>query len=653
MTHMKAQSSRVVLIGVDGAIPEHLEKFAAEGEMPHVSKLMARGAYGSALPCPPCDTPTNWTTIATGANTGTHGITSFFIHLPGEPLDKFEKGRGMSSFDTRLCRAEYIWDAAEKSGIRSILVNYPTAWPPTVKRGSVVGGYGPTGLPEWQVASQTTYRSYPPSGIKERGGVTFLPSRFELVSLTRVADWKGKPASFSTPLKTAITVRMDTLESWVGERMRVERLEPSAARTVNYQAIIVDSEGKGYNELVLHRSGDASKRLTRLRVGEWSHWIYDKFGTVEGAFRLKLVELTPDGRGLILYRSPVATVDGWASPSDLCPDIAKRLGPFITGFELEDFERAAMQADLIADIALYLSRRHADWGLMMAQLHLPDWVNHGCCRGIDPANPDYSEGEASACWEAFRKSYRIIDQMVGRITEDCCDERTTLLLVSDHGSIPNYKFFWAGKVLMDAGLLVFKQDERGRYTPDWPKTKAYPGKSKMYVWVNLRGRDPDGSVEPGEEYEKVRDETIQALQDVIDPSTGVHPVQVALRKEDAAMLGQWGDSRVGDVVYFTTPGYGTLFAEIDKYLKPESGMPLATNFAPSDYLGGHDSYLPTSKLGPCSNQAVFLAYGHGIKQGVKLEKPVFLTDIAPTIAQLLRIKPPAQSEGRILREILT
>lgn len=71
---MKAK--RLMILGFDGAMPEHLEKFVAEGVMPNVAELMNSGAYARALPCPPVDTPTNWTTMVTGAWPGPPGLTS-------------------------------------------------------------------------------------------------------------------------------------------------------------------------------------------------------------------------------------------------------------------------------------------------------------------------------------------------------------------------------------------------------------------------------------------------------------------------------------------------------------------------------------------------------------------------------------------------
>jgi predicted AlkP superfamily phosphohydrolase/phosphomutase len=66
-------SKKILVIGIDQSIPYLIKKFMNEGVTPNISKLYQNGVYTEGLSCPPCDTPTNWTTIATGAPTGVHG----------------------------------------------------------------------------------------------------------------------------------------------------------------------------------------------------------------------------------------------------------------------------------------------------------------------------------------------------------------------------------------------------------------------------------------------------------------------------------------------------------------------------------------------------------------------------------------------------
>ena len=83
---MANNRKKLLFIGVDQAIPYLTDKFLKDGDLPNINRLIENGVKGEALSCPPCDTPTNWTTISTGATTATHGCTSFYMHIPGEPF---------------------------------------------------------------------------------------------------------------------------------------------------------------------------------------------------------------------------------------------------------------------------------------------------------------------------------------------------------------------------------------------------------------------------------------------------------------------------------------------------------------------------------------------------------------------------------------
>lgn len=63
----RREIEKVVVIGIDGAIPELVKKFAAEGVLHNISELMKNGVFSELLSAVYTDTPTNWTTIATGA----------------------------------------------------------------------------------------------------------------------------------------------------------------------------------------------------------------------------------------------------------------------------------------------------------------------------------------------------------------------------------------------------------------------------------------------------------------------------------------------------------------------------------------------------------------------------------------------------------
>ena len=140
---------KVLLIGVDQSIPYLLNKFVDEGTLPNIKNLIDTGTYAEGLSCVPCDTPTNWTTIATGATTPVHGATSFYTHIPGEELDYGASIRSRSQL-TEFTNAEYIWETADKKKLSSFVLNYPAGWPAKLEHG-VMSAF------TWPIPRNTSY----------------------------------------------------------------------------------------------------------------------------------------------------------------------------------------------------------------------------------------------------------------------------------------------------------------------------------------------------------------------------------------------------------------------------------------------------------------------------------------------------------------
>ncbi len=137
--------------------------------------------------------------------------------------------------------------------------------------------------------------------------------------------------------------------------------------------------------------------------------------------------------------------------------------------------------------------------------------------------------------------YRTIDTAIGRILE-AVDEPAFIVLVSDHGEKPATRMVPLPAVLEAAGLLARRDDG----AIDYGRSEAAPH-GACYVSLNLQGREPEGVVAP-RRRPAVRERVIAALQGYRDPETGLCPFSLVLRKEDARILGLYGDG-VGDVVY--------------------------------------------------------------------------------------------------------
>ena len=144
-----------------------------------------------------------------------------------------------------------------------------------------------------------------------------------------------------------------------------------------------------------------------------------------------------------------------------------------------------------------------------------------------------------------------------------------------------------------------------------------------HIYINLKGRNATGIVEPEDKYDVER-QIIDALYNYRDPKTGRRIITLALRQQDAVLLGLEGPG-VGDIVYWLEEGFHRV----------------------------HGDSLTTQKgLVDTSVAAIFVAAGPGIKQGVTTTRHLKQVDVAPTMATLLGIRMPAQCEGAPMYQII-
>ena len=129
-------------------------------------------------------------------------------------------------------------------------------------------------------------------------------------------------------------------------------------------------------------------------------------------------------------------------------------------------------------------------------------------------------------WDAHLKLYESQDCMIARIVE-AAGKDTLVILVSDCGTTPDGPTFDPYRTLVPAGLAVMSDQKvdlgRGlsaRFLkaapniPDRQRSKAFPQR-EIYVYVNLKGRDPEGIVEPAD-YDGVQQQIIDAVLAYVD-----------------------------------------------------------------------------------------------------------------------------------------
>lgn len=605
---------KVMIIGVDAACPELVQRFISEGKLCNIANLAKRGAFATNCLVPfPTLTPPNWTSIVTGAWPGTHGITDFTVHHPGDSLETLYSG-----FNSRECCAEYLWDAAERLGKRSILVKYPGSWPPTLKKGIQIDGcHTHECIHELEVEHLFSTDNYPMS---------------TQTNIQPASGWKNLPETNSVPLETSISFAAIEKRTIMG---RVLKDEYSTKKST-YHILILDTRGEGYDKIIMSKSKNVDEQVTQLSVGRWSRWIFEKFFKngkfVKGVFRAKLIELSKDAQHFRLYTTQIMPVKGFTFPDVIGPEIVEKVGPFmtnpgwygITRSWIDDttfLELIEQQNNMLADVGNFLMEKYP-WDFYFTQTHTIDCAAHVYLNQADPLT---SEGNQEYYLRLLGEVYESVDRMIGKLLKRKNDN-TLVVVVSDHGttaSASNTRLS-VKKILKEAGLLDYKRDEKsGQESINWSKTRAIPQRS-VYIYVNLRGRDPEGIVNRGSEYEEVREKIIEVLYDYRDPTTGKNPFVLVLRREDAQILRLQGD-KIGDIVYALKPGFEHI----------------------------HGKQLPTAEYGIGSMKGLLIITGPEIKTSYTLKNPVSLVDIAPTLTYLIDMPSLRNSEGRIIHEILT
>ncbi|MFQ5834417.1 MAG: alkaline phosphatase family protein [bacterium] len=639
-----ARVKKCILLGLDSANLNLVERFVKEGYLPNMKFLMEEGAVSETFPSIPTGTAMNWTCIATGANVGTHGIVEMTLHLPGTPL--FEK---FQSFTTEKCQAEYIWNAAERQGKKVILLRYTASWPPTIKKGLQVEGVG---NPDWNPFQIAPRLGFSTEKMRERNMEAYGAGPKEIscaykVEFKEAQRWGNRPSSNSPPLETILKIR------------------PPGGEEKAFYALVIDSKGEGYDRLFLSEEKDIEKALCSITEGEWSNFLKAEFttskGKEEGNFRMKLIELSKDAKRFRLYFSQIFPSTGWTYPDSLARELTEHIGrpyqllcdiysPILGGWidsktYLEELEN---QMSWLAEAGEYLMK-NKDWDMLFAQWHGIDYTDHCYLGGMDPESSAYKEQRATECEEVIRRVYQMADVYLGRLMK-AAGEEALILVVSDHGHMAPRKVFHCNNFLAREGLIAYKETEDGNLKVDWSKTKVF-SPFGSYIYVNLAGREKGGVVDP-KHYEKIREKVIDLFRNLKDPETRENVVNMILKKEEAAFFGQHGD-RVGDIVYTLNPKYNDETAWIlTKGLPVIEDPPYESEEGIYPFAGVHHTYLPSSRQNLGTMKAILFIKGPGVKKGYRRKVPARTIDVTPTVAYLVGIHPPGNAEGLVLYDVV-
>lgn len=679
------KADKVLVLGLDGMEPSTTKRLVDAGKMPNTKKLIDMGAAKKSLEllgAMPTITPAQWTTLATGAYPGTHGVTDFW-NQDHDELDTIIYG-----LDSRLCRSEQLWNVLAESGKKTLVFHWPgSAWPPSSDSENlfVVDGTQPASvnysianidIEKYIIASKsfdkTRFFDHVAAGNmgaaaadcvidnldieeegekEEKGKKTDEKSEF---LLNRYKMQKIKSLDFHPDGGMGLDkVPFDRIESVISEPASWQIDVPAGALEFSIftsggklrRPCLILKNAKGVYEAVsIYKSKKEAQPLVTLTPDTIAVDIPDE--VLENGKKVlttsyyKLLEIAPDGSQIRMWKSTAFKVDcddRW-SPKSIYKDVIENAGnipPFtqIGGKNIE-FSREILNPvwrlnTLWQARAINYMIEEKGVEAVFSQCHS---IDHQAHQYWNYALQKEDAPPAAEFQALIDKTYQDADEYIGQFMH-LLDKGWTIFVVSDHGEQIHYdplaKLGSAAGVslgvMKDLGWTVLKKDAQGNELPeiDWEKTKAVSIRTS-YIWINVKGRNPHGIVDPADK-EAVEDAIIDSLYAYKDPRTGKRIIALAMKNRDAVLLGMDGPE-TGDIIIMNREG-----------CVMEHGQGLST------YRG----YYGTS-VSP-----VFIAAGKGIVHNPDLKRNIRQVDVAPTIAAMMKVRMPRDCEGAPVYQIIS
>ena len=606
--------------------PQLLKQYIAEGRMPNFSVLAQKGSFRTLTTSIPPQSPVAWSNLITGMNAGGHGIFDFIHRDPHTMQPYFSTSRVVppkhaihlgswtiplgSGKAEQLRQGRAFWEVLDDYGIPNTMIRIPANFPPVKTKGFTLSGMGTPDL-RGSYGTFSFYTDDPmaSAGIVEGGQI--IPVQVEESQVN--ASLIGPDNTFrkgSSPTSEPFTVSVDPMEP-------VARIEIQKTKFV-------------------------------LRESEWSDWVHVEFqlipfiGNVKGICRFYLKQAHPRFE---LYVSPI-NIDPSdpalpiSTPKSYSRELSEEVGEFYTQGISEDTKalsaRVLNDGQYLEQARTVLAEHRAIFdrefpkfqkGVFFFYFSSLDLNSHMFWRLIDPHHPEYDATLAAQYGSALPDFYQQIDQVLGEVMKRL-DDRTTLLVLSDHGFAPYNRSFNLNTWLTNNGYVTLKSaatnSNEAFADVDWAHTRAY-GLGLNGLYLNLRGREHEGIVEPGAQADALLQEIKTNLLAVRDPE---NQRSVITRVDSASEVYQGPYSQQGpDLLVGYNRGY-------------RAGWQTILGNFPADVLQNNTN--------PWSGDHCM---DYTLVPGVLLSnRPIdasspALTDIAPTIFALFGIAPPKGMMG--------
>jgi predicted AlkP superfamily phosphohydrolase/phosphomutase len=417
-------------------------------------------------------------------------------------------------------------------------------------------------------------------------------------------------------------------------------------------------------------------------------WNYlSRAGRKVAILDIPLTSLSQNLNGIqtVEYGSHDAHYGFQTRPQQLATEVKKRFGPPCSHPPKGDCdaERDSSGVSTFRDDLIQGIKRKTE--LTKHLLHKDNWdffaqvfteshcIGHQCWHIHDSTQHMHDAELSKSLGDPIKDVYKAIDTGLGEILKEIDDETTVIIYVSHGMGKSNVPYNFMQKLLHHlrlteqasintkniTGNLITRVRKFLQVTwhktpskiqeylvpikdivsqkmyharPDWASSKCFAihdNPSHSGIRVNLVGREPEGKVRPGADYEQFCEKLENDLLGIINVGTGKPIVQRVIRTADY-YFGEYLDH------------LPDLLVEWDE----EDHIPAIY----SKKFGKIPISLSHPRTGHHRAEGMFLAFGPSIQPGT-LNRTVSIMDFAPTIAQLLNVSLP-DVDGQPISELL-
>ncbi|RJS61513.1 alkaline phosphatase family protein [Bacillus sp. PK3_68] len=493
LTVAAAEKGTMMIVSFDGMRQDFAEKYIEDGSMPHLKKLRKEGSYAEDVTTIfPSLTAASHASIATGAKPEKTGFVSNSFHYPGHKLTNEQ-----DAFSATI-KVPPLWEEARKHGKVTAAVGFPGSNPAQ--------------------KNEADYSIYYGNVLAESDYVTlhFNPWKHS----------KNRPKSFSAPQEARINIKLKGKKDVL---LHILAIDSS------------DNNKKDYDRFYLSDSLSFDRNAISAAPNKWGRMPLQIKETDTAGFLFKIKNSGTTLDSVKLYRTAVTTglIKG---PDGFKEEIIKRFGFFPDQDDLPSYKKGWISRNEYEEInenfsnwmletSLFIKKEYKPDLLMFYEPHI-DLEEHAFLL-TDPQQPGYNKRRVKKYESYIQRTYKQADRVIGK-TMDSMTNQDRLFIVSDHGMEPIHSRLSPNYELKQAGLLQF--DEKGRI--DLTRSKAYAVASGTiaHVYINLKGREKGGIVDPSE-YKQVQDEIVQAFKTIKDKR------KLASRKELLKLhFKEWRDS---------------------------------------------------------------------------------------------------------------